>query len=109
MNFETEVGRAEIFESQQSLFHVRFEIDADRFHVANDLILRFFESEEERALATFAGRFHEVCGNRALAGTGCAGDEDRAAAIETFAAQHRVESRITTRDPLRRRLVVESD
>ena len=82
------------------LVHVLLEIQADGLHVPHDLVGRFLEGEVQALLAAAAGRIDEVRGQAALAGAGRAGDQDRAAAIDALAAQHRVQPRDPGRDPL---------
>src|SRR5207237_6931001 len=68
------------------------QIHAHRGHVAFDLARGFLEGKVKRALTSLASRRDKPRCQRAFAAAGGTCQEDTAAAVKSFAAQHRVES-----------------
>ena len=94
-------------EAQQAAFNQGVQAQADGVHVADYLIGRLLEGEEEHALAPKRGGLGEVGGDDRLAGAGGAGEEDAAAAEEAAPAEHGVEAGDAGRDTLGGDLVIE--
>lgn len=78
VGFQSIGGRPRGAELQQALAHPGFQVDADRAHVAHDLLGRLFEREIQAALAAPAGRASKVGRQAALSGAGLAGSQHRA-------------------------------
>src|SRR3954464_2584161 len=95
-------------EPQASLADPRLEVDANRTHVADNLLRRFLESEVQAAFAAAAGGVDKMRGDARLAGAGSARQQDAAAAEEALAAHHPVEPVDAGRDPDVGRRMVEA-
>ena len=76
-------------------------------HVADDLVGRFLEREEEHPLPAPGGGLGKVGGDDGLAGAGRAREQNAAAAEESSPAQHRVEPGNAGGNPLARYLVIQ--
>ena len=85
---------------EQSLFHPLLQVDPDRAHVAHDLAGRFLEGNVEASLAAPAGGFGKSRRHARLARARGARKQNAAPAIESFAAEHGVESLDAGRDAL---------
>src|ERR1051326_2168913 len=107
VRLDAEQGRARRLQPQQALLEPRAEIDPDGLHVSHQLLRRFLEGEVQAALAPGAGGVGEVRRDAGLAGAGSARNQDRAAAVIAFAAEHLVQPRDAARDALAARRVVE--
>jgi hypothetical protein len=85
------------------------QVESDRAHVADHLLARLLEREDQATLAALAGRIDQRCTEGRLAGAGEAGDQ-HAGALEVPAdTEHRVEARDAGRDDLVGDHVAESD
>ena len=67
---------------EQAGRHPWLQIDADRTHVAEQLLRRLLEQEAQAAFAPTAGRVEEVGGEARLSGAGGPGHENRAPAVD---------------------------
>ncbi len=86
---------------------MRLQVDADRSHVADDLLFRFFESKVKDPLTVLACRTRQRGGEAAFPHAGRTRHQNRAATIVAANAQHRVEVRHAGRDHLARDLVLQ--
>src|SRR5436190_21063947 len=80
-------------------------METNRTHVAQDLRGRLFESEVKHFFAALAGRVHEGGCQAGFAAASGARNQNGAAAMKTFAAEHRVQALHTGRDPFLRRFM----
>ena len=91
VHLEAPIGGTMGMELEQAAFEVAIEFDTDGPHVADDLRGRFLESEIKGLFATGAGCLRKAARETGFAAARRAGDQDGAAAIEAFAAEHVVE------------------
>src|ERR1017187_5179457 len=84
------------------------EVDADRTHIADDLLGLFFETEKQEAIAGAAARIHETCRNGGFTGSRRAGCQNAAPPIKALAAQHAIQPGNTARYSFGRRIVVQA-
>ena len=92
---------------QQIALDQRLQPQPDGAHVADDLVGRFLEREEEDSLLAPGGGLGETGSHTGLAGAGCAREQNAAAAMKAPAAQHRVEPRDAGGNPLVGHFVVQ--
>ena len=92
---------------QQAALDQRLQAQPDGMHVADDLVGRFLEREEEHALPAPGGGLGKIGGDDGLAGAGRAREQNAAAAKKSPPAQHRVEPGNAGGDPLARDLVIQ--
>src|ERR1700678_3904711 len=100
MQFEAESSGPGGFNGQQSFLHPLAQIDPDRIHVANDLLRRFLECEENSFFPAPAGRIHKMSRKAGLSGSSRACHQYAAAAKVALAAEHLVKGRYAARHPL---------
>ena len=107
MRLEAVARRAVGVKLQQARCDPRLQIDADGAHVANELLRRLFEQKAQAAFAAPARRVEEMRREAGLPSAGRAGDEHRAPAEVTLAAEHRVDAGQSGGDTVERRAVLE--
>ena len=79
VNLQPEAGGTGGSEAKVARGAPAVQVDADRPHVAHDLIGRFLKCEIDTALPTLAGGIHEMRGDAALSGSGAARNQHGAA------------------------------
>jgi len=87
--------RAGGMDMQQPLFHPGSQIQAERAHVAQQLVRRLLKRHEQTWFAAAAGGGRKVGRDRGLTGAGHAGDQDGAAAV-IAPGEHRIQPRYAT-------------
>src|ERR1700722_4493171 len=92
MHFQAEQGRTRSMEREPPFLDPLAEIDTDRARIGGHSILRFFKGKIQTTPPAFASGFSETGGDRGFAGAGRSRKQDAAAAIETLAAEHRIEA-----------------
>ena len=90
------------FDAQQPRLVKGRQIDADRGEVADNLVRRRVEADEQRGVAPGAGRLREGPGQGRLGGTRRPGQQHAGTTV-IAAAQHRIEPLHATGKPLHRR------
>ena len=85
------------------------QVDADRAHVADGLLGRFFEGKNDGAFAAAAGAVDKGGAQAALAGARRAGYQHAAAAVIALAAQHGVQVLDAGGYPLGRNVLGQAD
>ena len=101
-----ELGRPDRRDPQQARLHPASQVQADRAHVADHLIRRFLEQDQQGPLAPRARRIDQVRSQRGLPGARRPADQD-GRPPEQAAGQHRVQPRHAGGDPLAGRAIVE--
>src|ERR1700722_16748749 len=100
MGLEAKQAGAHAPKQQQAVLYPSTEIQPNRGHVADDLVLGLLEGKIDRSLAASTRGVAEVRGERGLARACGPADQYRAPPKRAFAAEHRIKAVNTGRDPL---------
>ena len=108
MRFEPVKTGAGGMELQQILLDPRVEVQPHRAHITNELSRGFLEGEVQAALLAAASRIREVGSQTGFPGSRRAREQNCAAAVEAFAAEHCIEAGNTGRNSFLAHRVIQS-